>query len=182
MKRWLDRSVPAQAVLLLLLVAGATKLIRPELSTPHWLVQSVVWTAFAMVFVLIRRRQDRSAMGGASAGEHVSVERKLRRCQIPEDPRERESMRRLVAYRRRQMTRYAWTLVPLFAVLVLLPVVWAVQGVWTTAVLWLLFGLVFGSWVFSARRHNLSRVRHMDEALRAADRVPAGVGRRAHHA
>ncbi|MFI5754792.1 hypothetical protein [Streptomyces sp. NPDC051569] len=59
LKKWLDRSVPAQALLIFLLLAGATELIRPGLPVAQWLVQSVLWTAFCVLLVVVRRRQDR---------------------------------------------------------------------------------------------------------------------------
>jgi hypothetical protein len=121
-----------------------------------------------MTVVVVRRRKDRAVMGGASADDHVLAERNLARGRIPGDPREREALRRLVAHRRRRVERHPWLFVPLIVVLLLLPAVWALQGMWPTALLVFVFAIVFGSWATGERRRNRGRLRHLDRALGAA--------------
>jgi hypothetical protein len=178
LKQLLDRSVAAQAVLVFVLAAGVTRLISPHRPVAVWLFNSAFYTAMGVVFVIVRRRRDRAVMGGATAGEHASAERKMIHGQVPDEPQERDVMRRLVRHRRRQMGKFGWTMIPLLALLVVLcPVFWAATGAWTTAVLWLVFGAVFGSWMVWIRRLNLRRLAYMDEAL-SADRTPAASARR----
>jgi hypothetical protein len=175
-RNWLDRSVAAQALLAFLLAAGAIRLISPELPVAQWLIRSAFYSAIGLTVVLVRRRQDRSAMGGVPAGEHVRAERKLLRGVVPQEPQEREGMRLLVAHRRRQMGEFGWTFLPLIALITLLPtVLWAVLGAWTAGTLWLVCGIASGAWLIRMRRLNLRRLRYMEDALRE-DRTPA-----AHH-
>ncbi|WP_328583795.1 hypothetical protein [Streptomyces sp. NBC_00370] len=167
------RSLPGQLGGCFLLVAAVIRLIRPDQSLVWWLVQSVFWTALGAGIDALRRRGDRSAMGGVSAGEHLSVEHGLQHGLVPADPAERAAMHRLVIHRRRRMGRYSWLFGPLLVLMFAPPVLGVLLGAWTPAMALLVFAIVFDSWMLWLRGRNLDRLERMDRALSAAANTPA---------
>ncbi|MFJ2648377.1 hypothetical protein ACIO1C_16765 [Streptomyces sp. NPDC087420] len=108
--------------------------------------------------------------------ERRNAERNLVRGRIPGDPRERAALRRLVTHRRHRLESHPWLFAALVPALAVPPALWALQGLWSTALLMLVFGIVFGSWATCERRRNRSRLRFLDRALTAADAAaPAGL-------
>ncbi|QIQ02133.1 hypothetical protein [Streptomyces liangshanensis] len=100
--------------------------------------------------------------------ERRNAERNLVRGRIPGDPGERDALRRLVADRRRRLESRPWLFAALVLALAVPPVLWALEGLWSTALLMLVFGIAFGSWATCERRRNRSRLRFLDRALTAA--------------
>ena len=94
-KRWLDRSLTAQAVLIFLVCVGVTALIRWDRNPVLWVIRGVLYTAVAVTFMAVQRRRARHAAGTDARGL-AELGRRIRHRQVPTDPEERAAMRRLV--------------------------------------------------------------------------------------
>jgi len=94
-KRWLDRSLAAQAVLIFLLGVGVSALFRRGGLSVVWVIQAALCTVICVTFVAVQRRRERRAAGTDPRGL-VELSRRIRHRDVPRDPEERESMRRLV--------------------------------------------------------------------------------------
>lgn len=166
-KTVLERSVAAQAVLSFVLIAVVIKLVRWDLPVVLWLIESAALTAVSTASAVWRRRRDRAALGGISVDQQLAVERQLARGHVPQEPRERDAMRRLVGQRLRRMNSLNWTFVPLLVLLVAASAAFAALGMWTFGMVWLVCSLVFDSWVLYMRNRNLALLRRMDHELAA---------------
>ncbi|MFF0161595.1 hypothetical protein ACFYRY_29240 [Streptomyces sp. NPDC005263] len=103
-KRWLDRSLTAQAVLLFLLCLGLSALLRRDDHPVLWVIQAVIYAGIAIAFVAARRRRT-SRAAGTDADGVAELNRKIRHREVPRDPEERATMRRLVAEQLGQIER-----------------------------------------------------------------------------
>ncbi|MGW5731671.1 MULTISPECIES: hypothetical protein [Streptomyces] len=169
-KRWLDQSLIAQAALIFVLGVGVTALFRPDEHPVVWVIQSVFYSAIAMAFVAVQRRKAGRAAGTDGRGV-VELHRKIRHREVPQEPEERASMRRLVTHQLGQMERGGRWLPYWLGVLVLLAVGMVVLGAVTTglsAMPLILAGALIGfcCWALWMRRRTLDHFRHMDSSLR----------------
>lgn len=174
LKRRLDRSLTAQAVLIFVLTAAVTALLRPDEHPAWWAVKGALYTGIAMAFVVAQRRKAGRA-AGTDPREVADLNHRIRHREVPRDPEERASMRRLVTAQLRQMERGARWLPYWLGVMGLIAVGTLVLGTATgsmTVPLFFAAGvLVFCCWVLWTRRVAMDRFRYMHSALHG--RTPA---------
>ncbi|WP_405616686.1 hypothetical protein [Streptomyces sp. NBC_00076] len=103
-KRWLDRSLTAQAALAFLLGVGVNALLRRDDHPVLWVIHAVIYTGVIIAFLAVRRRRASRAVGTDAAGI-AELNRKIRHREVPRDAEERATMRRLVAEQLGQMER-----------------------------------------------------------------------------
>ncbi|MFF4015005.1 hypothetical protein [Streptomyces sp. NPDC001843] len=104
LRRWFDRSLTAHAVLAFLMVLGITALIRLDEDPVSWVLHSVLYTAIAVSFTAVQRRRISRAVGTDPRGV-AELNRRIRRREVPSDPKEQAAMRRLVAEQLGRMER-----------------------------------------------------------------------------
>lgn len=165
-QRWFTDSVPVQVLVSFAAVCALTKLLKPDLSTPVWLAQSLLCTAFAAAWLAHRRIRDARALG--EEPHHVlRAERLIRHREVPGDPRLRASVRRVVSRRRSLLHRTRW-IPPMFLGMAVLALCCA-----ATAGPWHLFLLTAGVWAGAcallvwSRRRSARLLRFMALALGA---------------
>ncbi|MFI9152379.1 hypothetical protein [Streptomyces sp. NPDC053367] len=169
LKRLLDRSLTAQAILVFLLGLGITALIRRNEHPAVWVLQSALYTGVAIAVLAVQRRKAARAVGTDASGL-ADLNRKIRHREVPQDPEGRAAMRRLAAEQLGQMERAGkwlpYWLGAMGLVAVGLFVLGAIGGS-------LVFPLVFAlgmvglcCWVLWMRRRSLDRLRWMHQALR----------------
>ena len=175
-KRWLDRSLPAQAVLILLLGVGVSALFRRGGLSVVWVIQAALCTVICVTFVAVQRRRERRAAGTDPRGL-VELSRRIRHRDVPRDPEERESMRRLVDDQLNLLERKGRWLPYWLGFVGLVAAALLALGVARGS---LVFPLVFTvgmigfcGWVAWLRRRALDRFHFMRTALREEhERVP----------
>lgn len=169
-KRRLDRSLPAQAVLIIVLGAGVTALFRPDEHPVVWVIQGVLYGAIAMTVVAVQRRKAARAAGTDARGI-VELNRKIRHREVPKEPEERSSMRRLVAQQLGQMERGRRWLPYWLGSMALVSLGTLVLGAVTgslTIPLILAAGVIgFSGWVLWMRRRSIDRFRYMRSSLQS---------------
>ncbi len=104
LKRLLDRSLTAQAVLVFLLGLGITALFRTDEHPAVWVLHSALYTGIAMAFLAVQRRRAARAVG-TDAGGLADLNRKIRHHEVPQEPKEQAAVRRLVAEQLDEMER-----------------------------------------------------------------------------
>ncbi|MFD8308191.1 hypothetical protein ACFV29_38555 [Streptomyces sp. NPDC059690] len=105
LKRRLDSSLTAQAVLAFLLALSVTALFsRPDEHPTSRLLRSVLHAGMGVVFMVVQRRRIGRA-AGTDASRLADLNRKIRHREVPTDPGERAAMRRLVAKHLRPVER-----------------------------------------------------------------------------
>jgi len=168
-KRWLDRGLTAQAVLVFLVCVGVTALIRWDRDPVVWVVRGALFTAVTMTFVAVQRRRARRAAGTDSRGL-VELGRRIRRRDVPTDPEERAAMRRLVDDQLERFGRSARWLPYWLGFMGLIAAALLALGVATGALLYpLVFALgtaAFCCWILWVRRRTLDRFHYMRSAVR----------------
>lgn len=167
-KRWLDRSLTGQAVLIFLLGVGVTALYRKDEHPVWWVVQGVLYAAVAIAVLAVQRRKVGRAVGTDARGI-AELNRKIRHREVPREPDERATMRRLVAELLGQMERGRRWLPYWLGSMGLVAVGMLVLGVATgsmSASLVFAVGVIgFGFWILWMRRRALDRCRYMRSAL-----------------
>lgn len=173
LKRRLDSSLTAQAVLAFLMALAITALFaRPDEHPASWLLRSALYTGIGVVFMVVQRRRIGRATG-ADPRRLADLNRKIRHREVPSDPEERAVMRRLVAEHLRRMERggrwlpYSLGLMGLLAVGLL--VVGAVTGSLSLPVFTAVLLIGICCWTLWMRRRTLDRCRHMQSTLREQD-------------
>ncbi|MEU1124735.1 hypothetical protein ABZ371_14485 [Streptomyces sp. NPDC005899] len=68
LKLWLDRSLTAQAILVLVLGVGANALFRRDGHIGWWVIRTAVFTAVAIGIVAAQRRRTGRAVGTGPRG------------------------------------------------------------------------------------------------------------------
>ncbi|MGW6057642.1 hypothetical protein [Streptomyces sp. NPDC055189] len=169
-KRWLDRSLAAQAVVIFVLGVGITALFRRNEHPVVWVIQGMLYTAIAVTIVAVQRRKAGRAAGTDARGA-ADLNRKIRHREVPKDPDERASMRRLVAAHLGQMERARRWLPYWLGAMGLVAVGMFVLGAATGSLIFpLVFGvalLAFCCWVLWMRRRTLDRCRYMRASLQS---------------
>lgn len=170
-KRWLDQSLTAQATMVFVLGVGVTALFRPDEHPVVWIIQSMFYTAIAMTVVAVQRRKAGRAAGTDARGV-AELHRKIRHREVPSEPEERASMRRLVAEQLGQMERGRKWLPYLLGSMVLIALGMLGLGAATgslTAPLIVAVGLIgFCGWVVWMRRRSIDRFHHMRSSLQSS--------------
>ncbi|GAB2614612.1 hypothetical protein GCM10027168_53980 [Streptomyces capparidis] len=110
---WLGRHLWIQVVLSVLAATAIVVAISPRRSVGDVLGSVTVCSLGGVAVLLLVRRRDRRTVGG-STDTLVSLDRRLGRGEVPEDPREREAMRALVARRTHRTRHHRAALVFLF--------------------------------------------------------------------
>ncbi|MFH8487453.1 hypothetical protein [Streptomyces longisporoflavus] len=168
LKRWLDRSLVAQAALIFLLGTGATALFRRNEHPVVWVTQGVLYSAIVIAFVAVQRRKAGRAAGTDARGV-AELNRKIRHREVPRDPEERASMRRLVAAHLGQMEQGSRWLPYWLGAMGLVAAGILVLGAATGSLLYPLVvggGLIaFCCWALWMRRRSLDRCHYMRAAL-----------------
>ncbi|MEU3853763.1 hypothetical protein [Streptomyces sp. NPDC029554] len=170
LKRLLDRSLTAQAILTFLLVLGITGLIRRDEHPAVWLFHSALYTGIAVAILAVQRRRAARA-AGTDTGRLADLNRKIRHQQVPHDPAEQAAMRRLVTEQLGQVERggrwLPYWLGAMSLVAAGMLVLGAVSGSGS-----LVFPVFFAvgvaalcSWVLWMRRRSLHRLHWMRQAL-----------------
>ncbi|MFE0470064.1 hypothetical protein ACFW2V_00420 [Streptomyces sp. NPDC058947] len=168
LKRLLDRSLTAQAILTFLLVLGITGVIRRDEHPAVWLFHSALYTGIAVAVLAVQRRRAARA-AGTDTGRLADLNRRIRHQQVPNDPQERAAMRRLVTEQLGQVER-ARTWLPYWLgamslVAAGMLVLGAVSGSLVFPVLFAIGMAALCSWVLWMRRRSLHRLHWMRQAL-----------------
>ncbi|MEG8275268.1 hypothetical protein [Streptomyces sp. AHA2] len=162
---YLRKHVWLQILLSVAVASAAVLLVFPERSPASVVTRMAVSSVGCVVVLLVVRRREQRATGG-SVDDLMSLDRKLRRGEVPTDPEERRVMRDLVAQRLHR-TRHR------VAAMIVLGVMWALfvvlaaltDGPRRTLVMSLLVGALLAWPLVSGQRHH-RRLRTMDEKLR----------------
>jgi Flp pilus assembly protein TadB len=168
-KRWLDRSLAAQAVMIFLLGVGVSALFRRGDHPVLWVIQGFFYATIGVTCVAVQRRRASRAAGTDPHGL-AELSRRIRHREVPSEPGERASMRRLVddqlsllEHNRRWLPYWLGLMGLITAALLAL-------GVATGS---LAFPLVFAvaviglcCWVVWMRRRASDRFQYMQAALR----------------
>ncbi|MDX3224370.1 hypothetical protein [Streptomyces sp. ME19-01-6] len=168
LKRWLDRSLTAQAALIVALGVGISAVVRRGEHPASWVVHGVLYAAIGIAVVAAQRRRGRRAAGTDVRGL-AELNRKIRHCEVPSDPEEQEAMRRLVADHLRRMERagrwlpYWLGFMGLVAVGIL--AVGVATGSWLFPLVYAVFVAGFCYWALWMRRRSFDRCHFMRSAL-----------------
>ena len=169
-KRWLDRSLAAQAVVIFLLGVGVTALFRQGRHPVLWVIQGAFYTAISVAVLVVQRRRASRAAGTDPRGL-AELSRKIRHREVPSEPDERASMRRLVDDQLGQLERKGRWLPYWLGFMGLIAAALVVLGAAAGS---LAFPLVIAAaiiglccWAVWMRRHALDRYRYMRAALQA---------------
>ncbi|CAL9661550.1 hypothetical protein [Streptomyces sp. enrichment culture] len=168
LKRLLDRSLAAQAILTFLLVLGITGVIRRDEHPAVWLFQSALYTGIAVAVLAVQRRRAARA-AGTDTGRLADLNRRIRHQQVPHDPQERAAMRRLVTEQLGQVERAGrwlpYWLGAMGLVAAGMLVLGAVSGSLVFPVLFAIGMAALCFWVLWMRRRSLHRLHWMRQAL-----------------
>lgn len=174
--RWLDRSLAAHALLSFLLCLGITALWRRDEHPVLWVIQAAIYTSAATLGLALQRRRVSRAVGTDPRGL-VELNRKLRHREVPQDPEEQATMRRLVAEHLGRMERagrwlpYWLGLMGLAAAGML--ALGTATGSLTLPLVFTFSVIAVCYWILWARRRSFDRCRSMQSALQSqAERVP----------
>ncbi|KES02958.1 hypothetical protein BU52_33090 [Streptomyces toyocaensis] len=168
LKRLLDRSPTAQAIVVFLLGLGITALIRRDEHPAVWVFQSALYTGVAVAVLALQRRRTARAVGTDAAGL-ADLNQKIRHHEVPRDPEEQTAMRQLVAEQLGQTERagkwlpYWLGAMGLAAVGML--VLGAASGSMTFPLLFALGTLALCSWILWIRRRSLDRLHRIHQTL-----------------
>lgn len=169
LKRWLDRSLTAQAVLLFIVCVGVTALIRWDRDPVLWVIRGALYTVVAVAFMAVQRRRARKATGTDSRGL-AELGRGIRHREVPDDPEKRAAMRRLVDDQLERLERGGRWLPYWLGFMGLIAAALLALGVATGSVLFpLVFALGtagFCYWILWMRRRTMERLHYMRSALR----------------
>ncbi|WP_282794239.1 hypothetical protein [Streptomyces sp. CC224B] len=176
LKRWLDHSLFAQALLIFPLGVAVTALFRQDAHPVRWLVQGAIYTGAALACLTFQRRRVGRAVG-SDPDTVTRLDRKIRRREVPGEPGERAAMRRLVAEHERRLERSGRWLPYWLGGMALIAVVMLVLGAVTgSLVVPVLFAAGVGAfccWIVWVRRRSEERCRFMRSALREQESEPA---------
>ncbi|MEU1469588.1 hypothetical protein ABZ434_15345 [Streptomyces sp. NPDC005761] len=169
LKHWFNHSLVGQALVVFVLGMGFSALFRRDDHPGLWVVQSLLYTAVIIAVLAAQRRRTARATG-ADPRTVVSLNRRIRRREVPRDPEERAMMRRLVDDQLGKMERGKRWLPYWLAFMGLTAVGMLVLGATTGS---LVFPLVFTVgvvafclWILWMHRRAMELHHHMRSALR----------------
>ncbi|MDF9810905.1 hypothetical protein [Streptomyces sp. SPB162] len=120
-----------------------------------------------------RRRKDATAIG-AESDAVPTLDRRIIKEELPDDPAEREAMGRLVRRRLGKIRRNQKWALPMMAVFCFLPaVLWFSSGRNASGGLAAAFGAAFFVWLVWMNRRVLGRLTRMDERIGGGRQSPA---------
>ncbi|MGY0070921.1 hypothetical protein ACWZEH_29925 [Streptomyces sp. QTS137] len=167
-KRLLDRSLAAQAMLIFPLCVGATALLRRDEHPVVWVVQAALYTGVTVAILAAQRRRSVRA-AGVGPGAVAGLNRGIRRGEVPQDPEERAAMRRLADDQLERMQRagrwFPYWLALMGLVAVGLLVLGVVSGSVVPSAVFAAGTLGFLWWVVWMRRRSMRRLRTARSAL-----------------
>ncbi|ROQ83154.1 hypothetical protein EDD95_2805 [Streptomyces sp. CEV 2-1] len=168
LKQWFNHSLIAQALVLFVLGMGFGALFRRDDHPGLWVAHSLIYTAVVIGFVAFQRRRTSRATG-AGPRTVVSLNRKIRRREVPRDPEERVIMGRLIDDQLGKMERGKRRLPYWLGFTGLIAVGMLVLGATTGS---LAFPLVFAVgviafcfWILWMHRRSVELHHHMRSAL-----------------
>ncbi|MFH8610703.1 hypothetical protein ACH4D5_24820 [Streptomyces sp. NPDC018029] len=177
LRRWFDRSLFAQALLLFPLCVGVAALFRQDAHPVRWLIQGALYTGAGLTCVAFQRRRISRAIGSHPRAV-ADLNRRIRHREVPSDPGERATMRRLVAEHQDRLERAERWLPYWLGVMGLIATAVLVLSAATGSLLpcLLLAGGVgaFCYWILWMRRRNKERCEFMRSALREQKSEPVG--------
>jgi hypothetical protein len=142
---------------------------------PSALVGGVGGCAVVTWRVIRRRRGDATAIGTGSDAV-PTLDRRIMKGDLPEDPAEREAMGRLVQRRLDRIRRHQKWALPLMAVFCFAPAaLWLVAGRDSSGVLAAVFGVAFFGWLVWMNRRAVHRLTRMDQRIGGLGRQSAAV-------
>ncbi|MET9801009.1 hypothetical protein [Streptomyces sp. NPDC006368] len=161
---WLTEHLWAQVVLSVVAATALIMLISPGHTWGETLVRVAVVSLGGVVVLVVRRRKEKRTTGGSDATV-ATLDRKLRRGEVPREPAEREAMAKLVAQRLHATRHRRAALVLLYVMFATLAVAVTATTDARSAIGYGLFSVVFLGWMTwsAARQHRL--LRHMAEAV-----------------
>ncbi|MFD6286486.1 hypothetical protein [Streptomyces sp. NPDC060205] len=170
LRTFLGKHVWLQVVLSTLIASALVVLLFPESSVLSAVIRTALISVAVVAVLLAARREERRAVGGTE--NLVTLERKVRKGDVPADPAERDAMRGLVDRRLYRSRHRVAALVLLTVVLGAVTALSALAGEERQAVIFSLFAVAFVSWsiVNSSRQHR--RLTTMDAALRSGGPAP----------
>ncbi|MCX2926850.1 hypothetical protein [Streptomyces sp. NEAU-W12] len=167
-KRWLDRSLSAQAMVIFLLGVGIAALLRRDEHPVIWVVHGALYTGVTVAILAVQRRRAVRA-AGVGPGAVADLNRRIRRGEVPRDPEERAAMRRLADDQLDRMQRagrwFPYWLALMGLVAVGLLVLGVVSGSVVPSVFFAVGTLGFCWWVLWMRRRSMRRLRTARSAV-----------------
>lgn len=168
LKRLLDRSPTAQAILVFLVGLGVTALFRRDEHPAVWVFHSALYTGIAVAVLAVQRRRAARAAGTDVDGL-AELNRKIRHREVPQAPEEQATVRRLVTEQLDQIQRtgkwlpYWLGFMGLVAIGLL--VLGAANGSLALPLALALGTVALCAWVLWMRRRALDRLHRMRQAL-----------------
>jgi Flp pilus assembly protein TadB len=151
-------------------VYGGFQLLRPGRTWVDAVIGAAIYAAWMTGWQVRRRRRDSRAVG-AKADELPQLERRMMRGEVPDDPAERQAMRKLAERRTAKLRRGAKWALPLLGFLWLaFAVLSLARGDLGTGLVWLAAGAVMLGVIFWSRQRVLGRLDRAERRLSAADR------------
>lgn len=158
------------AAIVLVIWVGMRLALRGLDAWPSAVAGGVV-TCAVVTWQLIRRRRRDAAAIGTGSDTVPTLERRIMKEDLPEDPAEREAMGRLVRRRLGKIRRNQKWALPMMAVFCFLPaVLWFLSGRSAGGAVAAGFGVVFFGWLVWMNRRALSRLARMDARIGEAGR------------
>jgi hypothetical protein len=180
LRRWLDSSLAAQAAVVFLVGVGVTALFRQGEHPVVWVTRGLLYAAVSISVVAVQRRRASRAAGTDPQGL-AELNRRIRHREVPSEPGERASLRRLVDDQLGRLERTGRWLPYWLGFMALIAVGLLVLGTTTGS---LAFPLAFAVgtigfcyWVVWMRRRTLDRYRFMRSALRDEKEPVSGLTR-----
>ncbi|MFE7815533.1 hypothetical protein ACFU5P_27065 [Streptomyces sp. NPDC057433] len=167
-KRWLDRSLSAQAMVVFLSGVGIAALLRRDEHPVIWVAHGALYTGVTVAVLAVQRRR---AVRAASVGPGAvaDLHRRIRRGEVPQDPEERAAVRRLADDQLGRMQRagrwFPYWLALMGLVAVGLLVLGVVSGSVVPSVAFAAGTLGFCWWAVWMRRRSMRRLRTARSAV-----------------
>ncbi|WP_433887906.1 hypothetical protein [Streptomyces sp. CA-111067] len=150
-------------------VYGGFQLLRPGRTWADAAIGAAIYAAWMTGWQVRRRRRDSRAVG-AKADELPQLERRMRRGEVPEDPAERQAMRKLAQRRLAKLQGGAKWALPLLGFLWLaVSVISLAVGQFGSGLAFLGAGVVLAGLIVWGRRRNIERLTRAERRLSAAD-------------
>lgn len=170
LRNWLGRSLFAQAVLAFVLTVGFNAVSRRDEHPALWAIQAALYTAIIVGFMALQRRRVARAVGTDPRGL-AELNRKIVHREVPKDPQEQATMRRLVDEHLERMERgrrwLPYWLGSMGLVAAGLLVLGVSSGEPTLPLVIAAGTIAFCCWMVWMRRRSLERCRHMQSALKS---------------
>ncbi|MEU6480984.1 hypothetical protein ABZ858_29710 [Streptomyces sp. NPDC047017] len=168
---FLARHLWAQTLLSVLVAAALLMLVFPGRSFAEVAARTAAISLGGIGVAATARRREKRATGGTTDGV-VSLDQKLRKGEVPAEPRERRAMSALVEQRLHRSRHRVTALLFLAALFVSITVLTAFTSGRRQTIGMAVFTVVFGGWMLWMSNLQNRRLRTMRAALR--DESPSG--------